>query len=593
MTRTAKLVIGLVVLAAALFIAQAALAQDAGAAASDAWPPYTLPSASKFPRDPGFYLSTVKILLSWALFALWVKTTDWVGQDCLRLGLNHQLWNPVVFGTFIGSFVLLWVLPTFAIAFPLLLLAYFVPLGAYLAVRNQAVEPHQRVLTPSHIRFLLAGGLGKMGVKVSAEKQMDYQKGAPVDFKGAVGGGRSGEANLTLARQSPAYVPAKGMVADMIDRSGDAMMMEFTAANVAVRYQIDGVWHNIDPLDREPGDMLLAVFKMLAGLDPAERVKRQEGAFSAEYHTKKYNCKLQSQGVEGGERALVSLQSPKAPILTLEELGMRSKTQQQLEALLNLPQGMVLFSSLPQGGLSSLFDGALKACDCYMRDFASVEDVKYPEREVENVHVTTYNPAGGEQLLPVLQKMVRTYPNVIVVRNMNDPEIGKFLCDQTHDERLVLTSIRAKDAPESLLRVLMLKVPPKDFVNAISGAVCTRLVRRLCDECKEAYAPPAEVLQQLGTLASKVQTLFRPPTEADPKKPCPNCQGIGYKGRIGMFELIVVDDGVREALVKNPKIDAVRAAARRAGMKTFQEEGLVLLVKGTTSLTELQRVLKG
>ncbi len=271
---------------------------------------------------------------------------------------------------------------------------------------------------------------------------------------------------------------------------------------------------------------------------------------------------------------------------------MRARTQAQLDTLLTQPQGMVIFSALPGGGLSSLFDGALTACDCYTRDFAAVEDVKNRELEVENIHVTTYDPAAGEKLLPVLEKMIRSYPNVLVVRNLPDGETAKFLCDQVQDERLVLTSIRAKDAAEALLRVLLLKVPSKDFAQAVSGVAAVRLVRKLCEECKEAYAPPPEVLQQFGIPAGKIQTLFQPPSQPDPKRPCPACEGVGYKGRIGMFELLTVDDGVRDVLVKNPKIEAVRAAARKAGLKTFQEEGLVLVVKGVTSLAELQRVLK-
>ena len=271
---------------------------------------------------------------------------------------------------------------------------------------------------------------------------------------------------------------------------------------------------------------------------------------------------------------------------------MRSRTQAQLDTLLTQPQGMVLFSSLPGGGLSSLIDGALSACDCYTRDFAAVEDVKNLEYEVENIHVTTFDPSAGEKVLPVLEKMVRTYPNVLVVRNLPDGETAKFLCDQVQEERLVVTAIRAKDASEALLRVLLLKVPPKDFAQAISGVVAVRLVRKLCEECKEAYNPQPEVLQQFGIPAGKIQTLFQPPSQIDQKKVCPACDGIGYKGRTGLFELITVDDGVREALVKNPKIEAVRSAARKAGLKTFQEEGLVLVVKGVTSLAELQRVLK-
>lgn len=587
MTRAAKLIVCGLLLAAALLTVRSALAQDPSAApVDDGWPSW------KYQRGPGYYLSTFKILLSWGLFALWVRTTNWVGQDCLRLRLNYVLWNLIVFVPFVLSFVLLWILPSFAVGFPLMLLAYFAPFSAYVVMRNQTVPAHQRLLTPAHMRHKLSGMAGKVGVQVSSEKVLDHQKGAPVDFKGSAGGGRNAEANLALSRQTPGYVPAKGLFADLLDRGGDNVLLEFTAQNVGVRYQIDGVWHNVDPLERNAAEMIGAALKMLGGLDPAERSKRQEAAFAAEYQGTKYNCKLLSQGAQAGERVALVLYPIRKKALTLEELGMRSRTRAQLDTLLNQAQGMIFFSSLPAGGLSSLFDAALSACDCYTRDFAAVEDVKNPEFEVENVHVTMYDPAAGEKMLPVLEKMVRSYPNVLVVRNIPDGETGKFLCDQVQEERLVLTAIRSKDAAEALLRVLLLKVPAKDFARAVSGVVAVRMVRKLCEECKEAYAPLPEVLQQFGIPAGKIQTLFQPPSQPDPKRPCPACDGIGYKGRIGMFELLTVDDGVREVLVKNPKIEAVRAAARKAGLKTFQEEGLVLVVKGVTSLAELQRVLK-
>ncbi len=324
---------------------------------------------------------------------------------------------------------------------------------------------------------------------------------------------------------------------------------------------------------------------------PTKRVKRLNGSFAADYQKNHYFCKLQSQGVENGERLIVQFRETKAPVHTLEELGMRPKTQEQLKELIGRSAGFVIFSSMPYGGLSNLFDATLKACDRYVRDFAAVEDVNNREHEIENLQVTTYNSATGETPVPALEKIIRTYPNALVVRTLTDTATAKLLCEQVTEDRLVLTSMRSKDAPETLLRVLLLKVPPKDFINVASGVVCVRLIRKLCDACKEGYPAPAEILQQFGIPPGKVQTLFRPPTQADPKKPVPNAKASATKGRTGLFEILVVDDGVREVLTKSPKPDLVRAAARRGGMKTFQEEGLVLVVKGVTSLAELQRVL--
>ena len=550
-------------------------------------------SAQNGGRGPGFYFNLLKIGLLLPLFLLWVKTTDWAAQDCTRTNQNYVIWSAVLLGPFVFAFLLLLLLPWYEVGMLILAAAYLVPLGVYIIVRNKAVQQHQRVMTPSHLRHVFSDVMGKLGVKVAAEKKLEHQKGPPVEFKATAGGGRDGEANLMMARRSPAYVPAKEVVADLLDRRGDSLMLETTPPNVSVRFQIDGVWHNVDSREAEPGSLIMAVLKTLGGCDANERVKRQEGIFPTAYKGTNYACRLQTQGIEGGERAIVHFHPTKTPIKTFDELGMRAKTQEQLKEVLGRSKGLVIFSSLPGGGLSCLFDAALKSCDRYMRDFAAVDDISHREHDIENVQVTTYNPAAGEKLLAVLDKVVRTYPNAVVLRTLTDGETAKFLCGQVHEDRLVMTSIRAKDAPETLLRVLMLKVPPKDFMNAVSGVVCVRLVRKLCDDCKEPYPAPPEALAAFGIPPGKVQTLFQPPTQADPKKPCPSCQGIGYKGRIGLYELLVVDDGLREVVMKSPKMDLVRAAARRGGMKTFQEEGLVLVVKGVTSMTELQRALKG
>ncbi len=587
-----KLIFRGIILIAFLAIADCAWAQAVtpAPAVPDTWPAYTIEQNW---RGPGHYLSTLKLVLVIALFLLWVKTTDWVGQDTNRTSLNYAVWDVVVFAPFFVSFLLMLLLPWFIVGYVLMFLSWIVPVSVYVVLRNKVVQEHQKVMTPSHLRHLFASLVSRVGVKMSSEAQLAHQKGAPVHFKATAGGGRDGEANLLMARRSPGYVPAKDVVAELIDRGGEVALMEVTPQHVAVRYQIDGVWHNVEPREREPGEMMVAVLKTISGNDAAERVKRQEGTFGAEYNGINYFARLQSQANNGSERVLLNLHLTKTPVLTLEDLGMRPKTQEKLKEVLSQPRGFVVFSSPPAGGLSNLFDASLKACDRYMRDFASIEDVNHREHDIENVHVTTYNATAGETPLPVLQKVIRTYPNVLVMRNLPDGDTVKFLCDQVKEDRLIMTAVRAKDSSESLLRVMMLKVPPKDFAGAVTGAVCVRLIRKLCDQCKEPYPPPQELLKQLGLPPGKVQAFFRPPSEPDPKKPCPNCQGIGYKGRTGMFELLIVDDAVREVLLKSPKLDLVRAAARKGGMKTFQDEGLVLVVKGVTSLPELQRALQG
>jgi type II secretory ATPase GspE/PulE/Tfp pilus assembly ATPase PilB-like protein len=212
--------------------------------------------------------------------------------------------------------------------------------------------------------------------------------------------------------------------------------------------------------------------------------------------------------------------------------------------------------------------------------------------------VTYFNPAAGETPLTPLPKLIREHPDVYIVPDLVDAESGAALLEQVeHENRMVVTSVRAKEAAESLLRVMALKVPPDKFAASVTMALNQRMIRKLCNKCKEAYTPAPNVLQQLGIPPGRVEAFYRvpqpkPEDEKDDEGPCKKCQGIGYFGRTALYELLIVDDDVREALLKTPQVAAVRAAARKAGMRTLQEEGIVLVAKGVTSLPELMRVLK-
>jgi type II secretory ATPase GspE/PulE/Tfp pilus assembly ATPase PilB-like protein len=292
---------------------------------------------------------------------------------------------------------------------------------------------------------------------------------------------------------------------------------------------------------------------------------------------------------------LLQFAPKKLAFKSLDEIGMRTKMQEQLAALLE-QNGLFVFSSMPGGGLSTTIDVVLSNTDRFIRNFVAVADESKPEREIENVHVTTYSSAAEETPMTVLPKLIRTYPDVIVVRDVADLDTLATLCEQAGENRLVLTSTRAKEATEALLRIMLLKIPPADFAGAVTGVLNVRLVRKLCEACKEAYPPPAEVLKQLGLPPGRVESLYRPPTEPiDPKRPdvvCEECRGIGYHGRTGIFELLLVDETIRQVLTSAPKMENLRAAARKAKHRALQEEGVLLVARGVTSIQELLRVLK-
>ena len=396
---------------------------------------------------------------------------------------------------------------------------------------------------------------------------------------------------MILARQSPGFVPAKDIVADAIDRRGDKIMLDYAQDAVAVRYQIDGVWHEAESQDREAGDALLDVFKHLASLDPKERRKRQLGDFTAEYKQSKYMMHLVTQGTKTGERAILNFLTADVPFESIKELGMRDKMQEQLKELLGTKHGLFLFSAVPGGGLTTTMLLGMKLTDRYMRDFAAFQDVAHPEPLADNIELATYDTtkdSPDKRLLTVLRKE----PDVLVVNELVDANMVDVLCKKATEDKLIISSIRAKEAVEALLRVLLLKVSAKQFAPAAIGVLNQRLVRRLCESCKESYTPSAEMLKKLGIPQGRVESLYRPPEKEENQPVCPDCAGIGYLGRTSVFELLVVNDAIREALIKQPKLEVLRKVAKQAGNRTLQEEGILLVVQGITSLPELMRVLK-
>jgi type II secretory ATPase GspE/PulE/Tfp pilus assembly ATPase PilB-like protein len=583
-------------LPAALLPAGLMLLADVQTALADTpWPNEDAP----FHRGPGGYLSLPKLLFCFLLFLLWVRTVDWVNQDVQRNRLSYALWNTTVFFSFVAAFVLMWLVPWFWLGAFLMVVAYAGPLAGYVVMRNRAVSAENRVFTPEHLRYVLSQKAALLGMKISAEKQESRKLGPPVNFTPKGGKtDRDNAANLLLSRQSPGFPVARQLIADALDRRAEGILLDYTAQGVTARLQIDGVWHNHEPYERAEADPMLAVFKTISALNVNERRGKQEGSFAAEFDKAKRNCKITSQGTQTGERVLLQLADGAVRKWTYEELGMRPKVEEQLRALLDQHKGFVLYSSPPGGGLSTTTDTAIRSLDRFLRDVVVVEDAARREHEIENAAVTAYNSAVGETPMTVLPKLARAYPNIYVLRELPDAETIGFLCEQTNEDRLVIGGIRAKECAEALLRVLVMKVPAATFAPAVTGVVNVRLVRKLCEKCKEAYAPTPELLKQLGLPAGRVTELFRPPTppppdEKKPPPPCDACQAVGYIGRTGIFELLVVNDAVREALVKAPKMEIVRNAARKAGMRTLQEEGIALVAKGVTSLDELRRALKG
>jgi type II secretory ATPase GspE/PulE/Tfp pilus assembly ATPase PilB-like protein len=393
------------------------------------------------------------------------------------------------------------------------------------------------------------------------------------------------------ARQLPGYSALAQLLHDAHRRRGSAILMHFGEA-VGVRYMIDGVWHNLPAQPLEAGQQVVQVLGHLGHLGGEVPQGRWRAPLAFRTNEENIDCNVQHTDADGGSRWLIQFSLPAEKYETLPSLGMRDKVAQSLIEQMEQAEGILLFSALPAGGLTTTFDTALRQVDRFMRDFVSVEDENDHESEVVNVDRKTYNAAAGESPASILASIGRANRDVVVCRNLVNADSVKMLCQQAADGTLIMGSIAAKDSSEALLRVLVMKVPPTVFAPVVNAVLHVRLIRKLCEDCREAYTPSAEYLKKLGIPPGKVEHLYRKPK--DPDAPvCNSCDGIGYYGRTGLFELLVVDDTVRQILTSGkPQLDVLRKAARRAGLQTEMEHGILLVAQGVTSVEELQRALK-
>lgn len=588
----------------------AATAPQTAASSDDLWPPNLdrlttyAPTPTTFVRGPGSYLSPMALGLCWLVFLGWVASCDWVNQDAQRIEGPYRRWNMITIGSFVGAVVLVWLLDSSMwLTLPILLAAWIAPLGGYVWRRNAGVEAHQKVLTPEHVRFLLAPRLKRLGINLAVEKKEKKQKdaGPPIEFKPTCGLNSTDNQALALSvKHSPGFNEAGTLMIDAIKRRASQVMLDFTREGAIVRYQIDSVWTDVGPRDRQSADPMLATFKTVTGLKPDERSAKQRGSFDTVYEKTKYRINFTSQGTKTGERALLRVDTGAARKARMVDLNLRPKVLEDLTAALQEKRGIILVSAPSGQGLTTLVSATTAGIDRYTRNVMAVEDAGIRDMEVENVQIKTFDVAAGRSAETALIEAAREFPDALIVPEVTDGKVFGLLIEQVNEDRLVIAGLRAREAAEAVLKVLMLKVPIKHVGSSVSVVLNQRLVRKLCLDCREAYDATPQMLQQFRLPADKVTQFYRPPQpDASGKKKaeCPACGGTGYRGVTGLVEVLFMNDAMRAALANLPKVEPakhveyLRQAAQKAGMRTLQEEGIMLLAQGIISLPELKRAL--
>jgi type II secretory ATPase GspE/PulE/Tfp pilus assembly ATPase PilB-like protein len=556
------------------------------------WPAFALPLAQSagVPRGEGMYLNLFKFIPVPIIYLLWVWTTHWVEKDTRDLkDIRYEMWNSVVFFVGVLGFILVFFIPVYFVGILVLLLTYLVPLFLYISHRNADVDEYDKVLTPYHLGEVMNGLLAKMKIKPIFNRGGDEEDrvGPPIQFISR-GSGEPEEATARLqeAEEADDYIATKELLYDAVQRRATDVHLEPSDEQVQVRYRIDGILHPAEPFERVVGDGVITILKLISALDVKEKRKPQEGAFSAKLEGREVDLRVSTSGTKTGEKMALRILDNAATVTTLDEVGMRPRMVQQVKELLMLPNGLVLCAGPTGAGKTTTLYACLREIDRFQRNIITVEEpIEY---RIENTTQMEIDSKSGQDYATKLRSVLRQDPDIIMIGEIRDQDTAEIACQAATTGHLVFSTVHANDSLTALQRMLDLGVENGALGTALAAIIAQRLVRVLCENCKEPYKPKAEYLQKANLPADKIDVFYRPPE--NPEQVCPACGGTGYIGRTGIFELLLVTDALRELVREGASSNAVKAEARRAGLIFLQEDGLRLVIQGKTSIQELRRV---
>ena len=381
------------------------------------------------------------------------------------------------------------------------------------------------------------------------------------------------------ADDPPAVKLVHAVLAEAVDQgASDVHFDPAEGGELQVRLRVDGVMADAARVPRALAPKVIARIKILAELDIAERRLPQDGRVGLTVDGRRVDLRVAVVPLVAGESAVLRvLDSGRAP-LTLEELGMEPADRATVAAALGRSHGGVLATGPTGSGKSTSLYAALMLVRSPEKTIMTIEDPV--ENRIPGVKQVQVSERVGLTFATGLRSMMRADPDIVMVGEMRDRESAHIAIEAALTGHLVLSTLHTNDAPTAAPRLVDMGIEPYLVASAIDCVIAQRLARRLCTSCRRPAEVPAELL---GAAGGGTVPVFEPGG-------CPRCRGTGYRGRIGLFEVMEVSEGIRSLVVRRAAADDIAALARREGMRTLREDGLAKVRRGETSLAELARV---
>ncbi len=548
---------------------------------------------------PGGYVGLGRVILIFVAMLPWLLFCQWLDQDlATRMRkFNREMWNGIVLGGgIVGLFIWLflpWKTPgLFAAGFGLWFVVTVGACGSYVFMRNGTVGPDNRVFTPTHIKAWFAGLGGKK--KKDSGPSLAFER---VKITGA------DKKKVTVPQNDDelaGYEAAQNLLFDALWRRATDVEMLLAGDQARLVHRIDGVAtprHEL--LTREAAEQAMIFLKRVAGLVVEEKRKPQKGTISGVIlggTGGDSKIEVTTSGTTQQERLALKIVGDENR-LRIADLGLTQKQRETFDGFVGTSGGLILVSGPRGSGITSTLYAALRCHDAFMQNILTIEQSLM--MDLENITQHTYDSTKHEgSYARQLQTVLRREPDVVMISDCMDRETAHLAVTAARSGKRIYMGVQAKDSFDALKRVLSLAGDTDAVAEALLGVTSQRLLRKLCVACRIAYKPDPNVLKKANLPTDKIEYFYRMPRaeecvdEKGNPRVCPNCQGSGHFGRTGIFEVLAMNDAIREQIRAGQPVNAIRATARKSGMLYLQEIGVQKVIEGVTSMAEMLRVIR-
>jgi len=539
-----------------------------------------MPDLLSATAEYGGYVSIIKLIAYLILFFAWLPLISWVYQDAKALETKSAVWTGVVLGAGAAGAVLWLLVPVFIVGMLIYLAAVGGTALAYVRHRNSRVLDFDRVMTVDHIKSVL----------VSKEKKLAALK----SFTFITANNNEVPVPEPRTPEFFGYKTAYEILSDAIWRRASSIIFSPTVQDYQVAYSVDGTSLKQPSMAKDQMQYFIHFLKSLADLDSKEKRKPQKGKFKIRRNKEDTPWEVATAGSTAGEQVRLKPITQEG-VARLTDIGLMPEQREQLDRFRGIKQGVFLVSGPPKSGVTTTLYALLRNHDAFMNSINTLE--RQPSGPLPNVtqNVFTLSDTGTTTFAKKLQTVVRMGPDIVGVADCEDAETAQIACAAARDGKLMYVTIQADSVIQALGKWLKF-VGNKNVVAAtLIGACNQRLLRVLCEQCKQAYAPDKELLRKFNMSAEKTKVLYRAGKVQYDKhgkpSPCENCQGTGYFGRTGVFELVTLNDELREVLRQSKSLPEIGTQFRRAKMLYLQEQALRKVITGTIAINEMIRAL--